>query len=62
MDGQVIATQKLEQNRPNEFFDVSYPVPVELTRGKGKVTVRFQAKPGKWAGGLFGVRMVKVAP
>lgn len=59
VDGQVIASQTLEQNRPNEFFDVGYPVPAELTRGKAKVTVRFQAKPGKWAGGLFGVRMIK---
>ncbi len=59
VDGTRIATQKLEQNAPNRFFDVVYPIPPELTRGKSKVTVRFQAHPGKWAGGVFGVRMLR---
>jgi hypothetical protein len=61
VDGTRIATQKLEQNRPNQFFEVAYPIPAELTRGKSKVTVRLQAHPGKWAGGLFGARMLKAA-
>jgi hypothetical protein len=30
-----------------------------LTRGKQKVTVRFQAHPGNIAGGVFGVRMLR---
>lgn len=59
VDGTRVATQKLEQNAPNRFFDVAYPIPAELTRGKSKVTVRFQAHPGKWAGGVFGVRMLR---
>lgn len=54
-----IAAQVLERNKPNEFFDVTYAVPRELTGGKEKVTVRFQAHPGKIAGGLFGCRMMK---
>ncbi|MBE7500837.1 MAG: glycoside hydrolase family 127 protein [Verrucomicrobiales bacterium] len=61
VDGTRIATQRLEQNRPDAFFDVAYPVPADLTRGKTRVTVRFQARPQKWAGGVFGVRMVKAA-
>ncbi len=59
VDGTRIATQKLEQNAPNRFFDVAYPIPPELSRGKDRVTVRFQAHPGKWAGGLFGVRTLR---
>lgn len=60
VDGTRVATQKLEQNAPGKFFDVAYPIPPELTRGKSRVTVRFQAHPGKWAGGLFGVRTLRV--
>ncbi|MBM3879751.1 MAG: glycosyl hydrolase [Verrucomicrobia bacterium] len=59
VDGQKIATQKLLQDRPGQFFDVVYAIPLELTRGRSKVTVRFQAHPGHWAGGLFGCRMVR---
>lgn len=59
VDGDALATQKLENNAPNRFFDVVYPVPAEWTRGKSQVTIRFQAHPGKWAGGVFGVRTVR---
>ncbi len=45
--------------RPDKFWDAGYPVPVELTRGKQKVTVKLQAQPGNFAGGLFGSRMLK---
>jgi hypothetical protein len=38
--------------KPNEFFDVTYRIPKELTRGKQFVTVRFQAPPDGKAGGV----------
>jgi len=59
VDGVSIAAQKLENNAPNRFFDAIYPIPAELTRNKSQVTIRFQAHPGKWAGGVFGVRTVR---
>jgi hypothetical protein len=59
VDGKVIATQTLNRNKPGKFFDVTYPLPVELIKGKQKVRVKLQAHPGKMAGGLFGCRMVK---
>jgi uncharacterized protein len=59
VDGVRIATQSLQQDRPGQFFDVTYPVSEELTRGKEKVTVRFQAHPGNTAGGLYGLRVVR---
>ncbi|KAK0338936.1 hypothetical protein LTR94_036557, partial [Friedmanniomyces endolithicus] len=34
VDGQKIATQKLDADRPGEFFDVTYAIPEALTRGK----------------------------
>ncbi|MBN2475227.1 MAG: glycoside hydrolase family 127 protein [Pirellulales bacterium] len=59
VEGQKIATQKLETNRPDEFFDVEYPIPQELTEGKQTVTVRFQSHAGNTAGGLFGCRILR---
>ena len=55
-----IATQRLENNRPGKFYDEVYPIPGSLTQGKEKVTIKFQAHPGAWAGGIFGVRILKV--
>ncbi|HWQ93645.1 MAG TPA: beta-L-arabinofuranosidase domain-containing protein [Clostridia bacterium] len=59
VDGTKVAVQTLLDNKPGQFFDVGYAVPQELTRGKHKVTVKFQAHPDCWAGGLFGARMVR---
>ena len=59
VDGVTIASQSLENNKPGEFFDVSYAIPEELTRGKEKITVRFQAPPGNTAGGLYGLRAMQ---
>ena len=54
VNGQKLATQKLENNQPGKFFEQEYPLPAGLVSGKQQVTVRFQAHPGKWAGGVFG--------
>ena len=59
VDGVKVASQTLERNKPDQFFDTAYALPRELTNGKEKVTVRFQAQPGKLAGGLYGCRMMK---
>ena len=59
IDGTTIATQKLARNKPNEFFDVEYPLPVERVTGKQRITVKLQAHPHAMAGGLFGLRVIK---
>jgi hypothetical protein len=41
------------------FFDVEYPIPAELVKGKQKVTVRFQATQGNEIAAVFGVRMIR---
>jgi len=61
VDGQKLATQTLDRNRPDEFFDVEHPIPAKWTEGKHHVTIRFQAHPGKMAGGLFGARILRPA-
>jgi len=58
VNGVRIAEQTLESNQPGQFFNVSYPIPANLTQGKPGITVRFQAKPGALAGGVFGVKVV----
>lgn len=62
VDGERIATQKLDRNKPDAFFDQVYPIPADVVKGKDRVTLRFQARPGAWAGGVFGVRVMKPAP
>jgi hypothetical protein len=54
-----IATQRLERRGPLEFFHVEYPVPPELVSGKQKVTVKFQAAPGREIGAVFGIRTIR---
>lgn len=58
VNGTKIATQRLAQNQPDRFFDETYEIPLELTQGRDRVTVRFQAQPGQWAGGIFGCRIL----
>jgi DUF1680 family protein len=59
IEGKVIATQTLNRDKPGEFFEKTYAIPEELTRGKQTVEVRFQAHPGNFAGGLFGAKILR---
>jgi hypothetical protein len=59
VDGTKIATQSLGFDKPNQFYDVVYPIPEELTKGKDKINIRFQAHPGHVAGGVFGCRTIR---
>ncbi len=52
--GQKLATVKLDNNKPGEFYEETYSIPTELTQGRSKMTVKFQAHSGKMAGGVFG--------
>jgi hypothetical protein len=44
---------------PEKFWDKTYPLPEGLIAGKEKITVRFAAKPGNYAGGVFGIRVAR---
>ncbi len=59
VDGVKIGAQSLQNDKPGEFFDVTYAIPAELTRGKSKITIRFQAQPRNTAGGFYGLRIVR---
>ncbi len=58
IDEEVIATEKLTGSHPNVYFEKKYPIPVHLTKGKNKITVKLQAKPKNTAGRFFGARML----
>jgi hypothetical protein len=62
VDGKIIGTQSLNNNRPGEFFDAVFPLPAAMTPGKDKVTVKFSAQPGNLAGGVFDVRVLRAQP
>jgi DUF1680 family protein len=59
VDGEKIATQRLQNNKPDQFYDEVHPLAEKLTRGKPCVTVKFQSHPGSTAGGVFGLRMLR---
>ena len=59
VEGTKIAEQRLNNNKPDEFLEVEYPIPESLTQGKSKVEVKFQAHPNNIAGGLFGLRVLR---
>ena len=59
VDGEKIATQQLELH-PGEYFDLEYPLPERLTRGKQRITVKFQAHPEAIAGSVFDVRVAQL--
>jgi hypothetical protein len=60
VDGERLATQTLDNNRPGEFYEEAYPLAERLTRGKQKVTLKFRAHAGKMAGGVFGCSILRV--
>ena len=59
IDGKKLATQKLQDEHPGQFYDETYLIPAERIKGKAKITVRFQAQLGSTAGGVFECRLMK---
>jgi hypothetical protein len=59
VDGERIAEQTLPGSGAARFLDVVYPLPTRLVEGKQKVTLRFQALPGREIAPVFGVRVIR---
>jgi uncharacterized protein len=55
VDGERLATKTAEYH-PTELLDAEYPIPESLTRGKERVTVRFQALGEAASAGIVEVR------
>ena len=54
----VIATQKLERNKPDKFFKVNYPLPSGLIKSKDRVKITFRPLKENIAGNVYGCRMM----
>ncbi|MCI0665010.1 MAG: hypothetical protein L0220_28435 [Acidobacteria bacterium] len=61
VDGEKLTTQTLEIH-PSELFDFEYPLPEQLTRGKNRITVKFQPQPNAGIGSLFDLRVAQLEP
>ncbi len=62
IDGVKLTTQRLQNNKPEVFYDQNYPLPETMTKNKSKITVRFQAQTrDATAGGIFGLRILKTS-
>jgi len=60
VNGVVVAEVALGRDASQEFYTVDYPVPASLTQSRpGTLSVRFVAKPGSVAGGLYGLRLLR---
>jgi hypothetical protein len=58
-DGEKIAAVSLARGRPGKFYWREFPIPEAIARRRSEITVRFQARPGNIAGGVFHVMMVR---
>ncbi|CAN5412540.1 glycoside hydrolase family 127 protein [soil metagenome] len=59
IDGTELAKEQLTGRPQNQFYDVEYAMPVELTRGKSSVEIRIQPTDGKSGPSVAGVRSVR---
>ncbi len=59
VDGARLTTEALKAEQPGQHIEKTYALPLELTRGKQTVTVRFQAQPENVAGGVFGCQVLR---
>ncbi|MBI3349385.1 MAG: glycoside hydrolase family 127 protein [Burkholderiales bacterium] len=64
VNGQLIAEVELGKlpgaDSPDEIYSRDFPLPADLVRAAGgKLTVKFVAKPGSIAGGLYGLRLLR---
>ena len=61
VDGVKLTTQRLQGKQPGKFYDEVHPLSADMLKGKQNITIRFQAQPGNYAGGVFGVRVMRAS-
>jgi hypothetical protein len=62
VDGAKVASQLVERRSPERnigLFDVEYKLPAGSTKGKQKITVRFQTTGGNELAAVYGIRTVR---
>jgi DUF1680 family protein len=61
IDDQVLTSHRQTRTEPPRFYDVQFPVPETLIRGKDKVTLRFQAHENSQIPAIFSIRLVRAS-
>lgn len=59
IEGEKVAKVEWKGGKTGTFYDLSYPIPASLTKGKERIQVRVEANYGKTAGRIFSVRTVR---
>ena len=59
VNGKVLTTENITNKSDGEFIAIQYDIPAGISKGRNKITVRFQAHQGNTAGPVFGVRIVR---
>ena len=54
-----IATEDLNKFKISKFYDIAYPIPLELTKFKLNAAVKLVPKERNAAGPVYGAKMVK---
>jgi DUF1680 family protein len=60
-NGELIVTETLDNSKPGHFFEKEYTLPAKVLSGVdgGAITIKFSAKPGSIAGGVYDVRLMR---
>jgi len=59
IDGVKVGSEDLGKYKENKFYNTPYLIPIELTKGKSKVTVKLVPKANNTVGPVYGSRMAK---
>ncbi|GGE71236.1 hypothetical protein EV200_1137 [Pedobacter psychrotolerans] len=59
VDNVNIATEDLNRYKESRFYEISYKIPLELSKGKTKVTVKLSPKAKNSAGPVYSIRVIK---
>ncbi|HWQ92878.1 MAG TPA: glycoside hydrolase family 127 protein [Clostridia bacterium] len=61
VNNELLVTETLNESKPGQFFEKQYSIPSKIFSGaaNSRINIRFSAKPGSRAGGVYDVRLMK---
>jgi hypothetical protein len=64
VNGELLATETVDNSKPNQYFEKHYSLPAKILSGatNDRITIKFSAKPGTTAGGVYDVRLMRPDP
>jgi len=62
INGEKLADVQLPEGKGADFYHVDYPLPEAVSGQTSDLKLRFEAKPGSIAGGIYRVRLLRRAP